>query len=61
MANILNIYLNNEKTRYFFYYIVNTAVFTKGVNEYFANSQIKIDPENSNGTIYLKQNPGYGL
>lgn len=59
MADILNTYVNVEKTRLSFYYIVNTAVFTKGVNEYFAIPQVQIDAENATGVIYLKQNNGY--
>ncbi|GAC1586531.1 MAG: RagB/SusD family nutrient uptake outer membrane protein [Chitinophagaceae bacterium] len=59
MANILNNYVSVEKTRRSFYYIVNTAVFTKGVNEYFAIPQVEIDAENASGKIYLKQNKGY--
>lgn len=59
MADVLNAYVGVEKTRASFYYIVNTAVFTKGVNEYFAIPQKEIDAENATGTIYLKQNPGY--
>jgi hypothetical protein len=59
MANTLNTYVGVEKTRKSFYYIVNSAVFTKGVNEYFAIPQVQIDAENSTGTVYLTQNPGY--
>jgi len=59
MANTLNNYVNAEKSRSSFYYIVNTAIFTKGVNEYFALPQKEIDAENSTGVVYLKQNPGY--
>jgi len=59
MADILNNYVTVEKTRNSFYYIVNTAVFTKGINEYFAIPQGEIDAENSTGKVYLKQNPGY--
>ncbi|HEY2348325.1 MAG TPA: RagB/SusD family nutrient uptake outer membrane protein [Puia sp.] len=59
MAAILNAYVAVEKNRHSFYLVNNTAVFTKGVNEYFAIPQNEIDAENSTGTIYLKQNPGY--
>jgi hypothetical protein len=59
MAATLNAYVAVEKTRSSFYLVNNTAVFTKGVNEYFAIPQKEIDAENSTGTIYLKQNPGY--
>ncbi len=59
MANILNAYVAKEKTRYSFYYIVNTAVFKKGINEYFAIPQVQIDAENAAGKQNLKQNPGY--
>ncbi len=59
MADILNAYVAKEKTRYSFYYIVNTAVFKKGINEYFAIPQVQIDAENATGVENLKQNPGY--
>jgi hypothetical protein len=59
MANVLNTYVATEKTRHSFYYVVNTAVFTKGVNEYFAIPQQQIDAENAGGKAVLKQNPGY--
>jgi len=59
MAATLNAYVAVEKNRNSFYLVNNTAVFTKGVNEYFAIPQKEIDVENSTGTIYLKQNPGY--
>lgn len=59
MANILNAYVEKEKTRYSFYYIVNTAVFKKGISEYFAIPQVQIDAENATGVQNLKQNPGY--
>ena len=59
MAATLNAYVAVEKNRNGFYLVNNTAVFTKGVNEYFAIPQKEIDAENSTGTIYLKQNPGY--
>jgi len=59
MANTLNAYVSVEKTRHSFYYVVNTAVFTKGVNEYFAIPQQQLDLENATGKIYLKQNNGY--
>ena len=59
MAATLNAYVEKEKTRYSFYYIVNTAVFKKGINEYFAIPQVQIDAENAKGVQNLKQNPGY--
>jgi hypothetical protein len=59
MANTLNAYVAVEKNRSSFYYVNNSAIFTKGVNEYFAIPQNEIDAENSTGTIVLKQNPGY--
>lgn len=59
MADILNAYVAKEKTRYSFYYIVNTAIFKKGINEYFAIPQVQIDAENATGEANLKQNPGY--
>jgi starch-binding outer membrane protein, SusD/RagB family len=59
MAATLNAYVAVEKNRSSFYLVNNTAIFTKGVNEYFAIPQKEIDAENSTGTEYLKQNPGY--
>jgi hypothetical protein len=59
MAATLNAYVAVEKNRSGFYLVNNTAFFTKGVNEYFAIPQKEIDAENSTGTVYLKQNPGY--
>jgi hypothetical protein len=59
MAATLNAYVSVEKNRSGFYLVNNTAFFTKGVNEYFAIPQKEIDAENSTGTVYLKQNPGY--
>lgn len=59
MATTLNNYVSVEKNRSSFYYVNSAAVFTKGVNEYFAIPQNEIDAENSTGTVYLKQNPGY--
>src|SRR5579863_4601198 len=59
MAATLNAYVAVEKNRNGFYLVNNTAMFTKGVNEYFAIPQNEIDAENSTGKIYLKQNPGY--
>jgi len=59
MATTLNTYVTTEKTRHSFYYVVNTAFFTKGVNEYFAIPQQQLDLENATGKVYLKQNQGY--
>ncbi len=59
MAATLNAYVAVEKTRHGFYLINNTAQFTKGVNEYFAIPQVELDAENSTGTKFLYQNPGY--
>jgi starch-binding outer membrane protein, SusD/RagB family len=59
MAATLNAYVAVEKTRHSFYLVNNTAVFTKGVNEYFAIPQVELDAENATGKIFLKQNPGY--
>jgi starch-binding outer membrane protein, SusD/RagB family len=59
MAATLNAYVAVEKNRSSFYLVNNTAVFTKGINEYFAIPQNEIDAENSTGTKYLYQNPGY--
>jgi len=59
MANTLNTYVATEKSRHSFYYIVNTAKFTKGVNEYFAIPQKQIDAMNATGVTVLTQNNGY--
>jgi len=59
MAATLNAYVSVEKNRKGFYLVNNTAMFTKGVNEYFAVPQIELDAENATGKVYLKQNPGY--
>lgn len=59
MAATLNAYVAAEKNRNGFYLINNSATFTKGVNEFFAIPQKEIDAENSTGTVFLKQNPGY--
>jgi hypothetical protein len=59
MATTLNNYVSVEKNRSSFYYVNSAAVFTKGVNEYFAIPQKELDAENSTGTVVLKQNPGY--
>ncbi|HEY8734578.1 MAG TPA: RagB/SusD family nutrient uptake outer membrane protein [Puia sp.] len=59
MAATLNAYVAVEKNRNSFYLVNNSAVFTKGVNEYFAIPQKEIDAENATGTVFLKQNPGY--
>ena len=47
MAATLNVYVSVEKNRTGFYRVNNTAVFTKGVNEYFAIPQVEIDAENA--------------
>jgi starch-binding outer membrane protein, SusD/RagB family len=59
MAATLNAYVGVEKNRNGFYRVNNTAVFTKGVNEYFAIPQNQLDAENSTGKKVLYQNPGY--
>jgi hypothetical protein len=59
MAAALNAYVAIEKNRNGFYRVNNTAVFTKGVNEYFAIPLNEIDAENATGKVALKQNPGY--
>jgi starch-binding outer membrane protein, SusD/RagB family len=53
---VLNAYNGREKAART--YRVN-SVFTKGKNEYQPIPQIEIDNLNSDGTIRLKQNPGY--
>jgi starch-binding outer membrane protein, SusD/RagB family len=59
MAATLNAYVNVEKNRNGFYRVNSGAVFTKGVNEYFAIPLNEIQAENSTGKVYLVQNPGY--
>ncbi len=59
MAATLNAYVSFEKTRNGFYRVNNNAMFTKGVNEYFAIPQNEIDAENASGKKVLYQNPGY--
>jgi starch-binding outer membrane protein, SusD/RagB family len=59
MAATLNAYVAVEKNRNGFFRVNSSAVFTKGVNEYFAIPQNELDAENAKGTIFLKQNPGY--
>lgn len=59
MATTLNTYVSTEKNRTGFYRVNNSAFFTKGVNENFAIPLNEIQAENSTGTVYLKQNPGY--
>ena len=59
MANTLNTYQAVEKTKKSFHSVNPTAVFTKGVSEFFPLPQTQIDLENASGKIVLKQNPGY--
>ena len=59
MAATLNAYVTVEKNRHSFYLVNNTALFTKGVNEYFAIPLNEIHAENSTGKEFLLQNPGY--
>jgi hypothetical protein len=59
MAATLNAYVGVEKTRNGFFRVNNGAVFTKGVNEYFAIPLNEIQAENATGKVYLLQNPGY--
>jgi starch-binding outer membrane protein, SusD/RagB family len=59
MAATLNAYVGVEKNRSGFYKVNSAAVFTKGVNEYFAIPLNELDAENATGKIALKQNPGY--
>ena len=59
MADVLNTYQSKEKTRASFFTTNQNAVFTKGINEFYAIPQAQIDVENSKGEIKLKQNPGY--
>ncbi|MDB5136017.1 MAG: RagB/SusD protein [Mucilaginibacter sp.] len=59
MSQVLNTYQQVEKTRHSFYFTNPTAIFTKGINEYFPIPQKQIDVENSTGETNLKQNPGY--
>jgi len=48
-----------EKTRKSFFATNPDAQFHKGINEFYPLPQNQIDIENSKGTVYLKQNPGY--
>jgi len=59
MADVINTYVATEKTRPSIYKVNASATFKKGINEYYPIPQSQIDVENSTGTIYLKQNPGY--
>lgn len=59
MANTLNTYQSIEKTKKSFHSVNPTAVFTKGVSEFFPLPQTQIDLENATGAIFLKQLPGY--
>lgn len=59
MSQTLNTYQQVEKNRHSFYFTNPSAMFTKGVNEYFPIPQNQIDVENSTGSTNLKQNPGY--
>lgn len=59
MADVINTYVATEKTRPSIYAVNPTATFKKGTSEYYPIPQPQIDVENSTGTVYLKQNPGY--
>jgi hypothetical protein len=59
MADVINTYVATEKTRPSIYSVNASATFKKGISELFPIPQSQIDVENSTGTIYLKQNPGY--
>ncbi|GAC1422219.1 MAG: hypothetical protein NVS1B13_11670 [Flavisolibacter sp.] len=60
MATTLNIYGTLE-TRSSFYYIANTALFTKGTNDHFAFAQVEINAENSTGKDLIKTKPRLSL
>jgi hypothetical protein len=59
MAQILNAYIQAEKTRPSYFSVNPNAVFEQGKDEIFPIPQSSIDVENSGGTVNLKQNPGY--
>lgn len=59
MADVLNAYQSLEKNRASFFTTNQAAIFTKGVNEFYAIPQAQIDIENSKGKVNLRQNPGY--
>jgi hypothetical protein len=59
MATVINTYVATEKTRPSIYSVNASATFKKGISEYFPIPQSQIDVENSTGTKYLTQNPGY--
>jgi starch-binding outer membrane protein, SusD/RagB family len=59
MAAVINAYVATEKSRPSIYAVNASATFKKGINEIFPIPQAQIDVENSTGTVYLKQNPGY--
>jgi len=56
MATILNAYAKRDAAVVPY---MSTINFVKGKSEYFPIPQDQIDHENSDGTIRLKQNPGY--
>ncbi len=53
---VINTYISREKAQR---PLKQNAVFTVGKNEYFPIPQATIDNLNADGTIRLKQNPGY--
>jgi hypothetical protein len=55
-AQVINRYISREKAQR---PLKKNAVFTAGKNEYFPIPQGEIDNMNADGTIRLKQNPGY--
>ena len=59
MAATLNAFIAAEKPRPTIINVNPAATFTAGRNEIFPIPQQQIDVENSTGTVYLKQNPGY--
>jgi len=59
MADVINTYVATEKTRPSIYKVNATATFKKGTSEIYPIPQTQIDVENSTGTKYLIQNPGY--
>ena len=59
MADVINTYVTTEKTRPSIYSVNAGATFKKGISEIFPIPQTQIDVENSTGTKYLVQNPGY--
>ena len=55
-GDVINAYIDSEKS---FRPLKQNGHFTPGKNEYFPIPQNEIDNMNADGTVRLKQNPGY--